>query len=98
MHGHANQMNPNAQLDVLYAAEKAAAKQEAARTRKKLSEFAPKLAGESDSGEDCVVSLGACEESPEQTKRQNQPGQCRGKRQKEPPDSESGSNSISDWA
>jgi hypothetical protein len=40
MHGHANQMNPNVQLDVLYAAEKAAAKQEAARTRKKLSEFA----------------------------------------------------------
>lgn len=38
MHVHANQINPNAQLDALYSAQKSEAKREAARTRKKLSE------------------------------------------------------------
>ena len=42
-HVHSSQINPNAQLDALYAAEKAAAQREAARTQKKLSEFASKL-------------------------------------------------------
>lgn len=70
MHVHANQINPNAQLDALYAAEKAAAEREAARTRKKLLEFASVLAGEL--GEPCVVRLGSREESQEQGKQQNQ--------------------------
>jgi nitrogen fixation protein NifU and related proteins len=52
MHIHASQINPNAQLDALYAAEKASASKETERTRKKLSEFASALAGEA--GEACV--------------------------------------------
>jgi len=46
MHVHANQINPNAQLDALYAAERARAKKETEGIRKKLSEFASALAGE----------------------------------------------------
>jgi len=45
MHGHSNQINPNMELDALYAAEKAAAAQEAARTRKKLLQSAEKPHG-----------------------------------------------------
>jgi hypothetical protein len=48
MRVHPNQVNPNAQLDSMYAAQKAAAKREAVRTRKKLNEFASALAGEAD--------------------------------------------------
>jgi hypothetical protein len=36
MRVHPNQINPNAQLDAMYAAQKAAAKREAEATRKKL--------------------------------------------------------------
>ena len=36
MHVHQNQINPNAQLDAMYTAQKAAAKREAERTRKAL--------------------------------------------------------------
>ena len=94
MHFHTNQINPNAQLNELYAAARAAATQEAARTRKKLFEFASEVAGESDSGDACVVRLGAREESQEQAKQQNQ-----GSRQKQKgrADSENSGNSISDW-
>jgi hypothetical protein len=73
MHVHGNQINPNVQLDSLYSAQRAAAKREAARTRKKLSEFASELAGEAESGEACVVSLQGREESEEAPKRQDQP-------------------------
>ncbi len=96
MRVHANQINPNAQLDALYAAQKAAAQREAARTRKKLSEFASELAGEAESGEACVVRLEGCEDSQAETNRQNQPGS--GKKQKERADSEDADNSISRWA
>jgi hypothetical protein len=98
MRVHPSQINPNAQLDALYAAEKAAAKREAARTRKKLSEFASKLLGELDSGEACVVRLGADEESQEQGKRENQ--QKQGKRTGKPErgDARDADNSVSDWA
>ncbi len=65
MHVRANQINPNAQLDALYSAQKAAAKRETARTRKKLSEFASELAGEAESGEACIVRLEGREESQE---------------------------------
>jgi hypothetical protein len=94
MHFHTNQINPNAQLNELYAAARAAATQGAARTRKKLLEFASEVAGESDSGDACVVRLGAREESQEQAKQQNQ-----GSRQKQKggADSENSGNSISDW-
>jgi hypothetical protein len=94
MHVHPNQINPNTQMDALYAAERAAAKQEAERTRKRLLEFASELAGEADS-EACVVRLGAREESQEQTKQRDQGSQ---KKQKERADSEQADNSISDWA
>ena len=99
MHVHANQINPNAQLDALYAAEKAAAQQEAARTRKKLLEFASALAGEA--GEACVVRVGTHEESGEPAKQPNQQTEDRqkdsGKKQNERADS-GPEHSISDWA
>lgn len=50
MRVHATQVNPYAQLDAMHAAEKAAAKREAAKTRRKLMEYASKLSGESDFG------------------------------------------------
>jgi hypothetical protein len=87
MHVHANQTNPNAQLDAIYAAARAAANQEAARTRKKLSEFASKLSAALDSG-DRITRLGPGEESGEES----------GRKQKAGADSESAHNSISDWA
>jgi hypothetical protein len=98
MRVHANQVNPYAQLDAMHAAEKAAAKREAAKTRRKLMEFASRLAGESDSGEASIVKLGAREESQEQTKRQNQQKQGSPKKQPEEPDPGDADNSISDWA
>jgi hypothetical protein len=72
MHIHASQVNPYAQLDALNAAEKAEAKREAARTRKKLSEFACKLLGELESGDACVVRLGSDEQSEGQARQQSQ--------------------------
>jgi hypothetical protein len=95
MRVHSNQINAYAQLDALRAAEKAAAKQEAARTRKKLSEFASKLAGEAEWGEDCGVRLGEREEAEEQGRRKNRGG----RKKSEDEDGEGrGGNSISDWA
>jgi len=94
MHIHPNQINANVQMDALYAAEKAAAKREVECTRRKLLEFASELAGETDSGEDCIVKLGAHEESGKQQSQQNQAGR---KRQETQGDSEDANNSISDW-
>ena len=59
MHVHPNQINPNAQTDALYAAERAAAKQAAEGTRRKLLEFSSELIGETESEEACVVNLRA---------------------------------------
>jgi hypothetical protein len=98
MHVHANQINPNAQLDALYAAERAAANREVARTRKKLSEFASKLAAALDSGEDSVTRVGPREESQEQAKGQNQRNQGSRTKPTEGADSAGADNSISDWA
>jgi hypothetical protein len=98
MHIHPNQINPNAQLDALYAAEKAAGKREAERTRKKLLEFASALGGEADSGEDCIVRLGAREESQNQTEPQNQQKPGNRKTPKEQADAEDADQSVSDWA
>jgi hypothetical protein len=96
MHVHQNQVNPNAQLDAMYAAQKAAAKREAERTRKKLVEFASELAGEADS-EACVVKLGAREESQAETKQQNPQPQRKQKKNYEQ-DQDDAERSISDWA
>jgi hypothetical protein len=93
MHVHANQINPNAQLDALYSAQKSEAKREAARTRKKLSEFASEVAGEAEA-EACVVKLESSENQQERN-RQNKPG--RGKEQKQRLAAEESAN-ISDWA
>jgi hypothetical protein len=98
MHIHANQINPNAQLDALYSAQRAAAKREAANTRKKLLEFASELAGEADSGEACVVRVGEREEPEEQAKRQTLPSPGSRKKQEERADPGDADKSISDWA
>jgi hypothetical protein len=63
---------PNIQLDAMYAAEKAAARQESERTRKKLMEAASKLAGES--GEASIVEIGAREESREESNERRPAG------------------------
>lgn len=96
MHVHQNQMNPTAQLDAAYAAQKTHAKREVERTRKKLTELASELEGASDA-EAWVVSLGNRKESDGQTKRQTY------RRERQPakrqaPAPEGAENSISDWA
>jgi hypothetical protein len=88
-----NQVNPNTQLDAMYAAQRAAAKREAEKTRKKLTEFASALAGEAE-GEGFVVQLGERESAEEETRRQNLP---QGRKGRESEDSEE-EGSISDWA
>jgi hypothetical protein len=93
MHIHPNQINPNAQLDALNATDKAEAKREAERTRRKLMESASEIAGEAESGEDCVVQLGA-DEGRQKQEKQNHPS----RKKKEPVDTEDKDNSISDWA
>jgi hypothetical protein len=98
MHVRANPINPNAQLDALYAAEKAAAKRAAESTRKKLLEFALELAGEADSEEACVVELGAREEAEEQAAQQENPRDQSSKKSRQPWDAENADGSISDWA
>ncbi len=92
MRVHPNQVNPNAQLDAMYAAQKAAAKREAARTRKKLIEFASELASEVDE-EPCIVQLGAApgedrEDAQEKRQHRSRKGNAAGRSE----------NSISDWA
>jgi hypothetical protein len=94
MHIHPNQINPNTQLDALNAADKAAANREAERTRRKLMELASEIAGEADSGEDCIVQLGADENGQKQQK-QNYMSR---KKTKEALDTEDEDKSISDWA
>lgn len=88
MRVHPNQINPNVQLDAMYAAQKAAAKREAARTRRKLTEFASALAGEADIDGAFTITLGEREEESgdQQTSQQ---------RREAEPDADS---TISDWA
>lgn len=80
MHVRSSQINPSAQMDALYAAERAAAKREAESTRRKLLEFASELDGGAGSEEGCVVRLGAHEESEQHAEEKNQRG---GRGQKE---------------
>ncbi len=97
MRVHANQSNPNIQLDAMYAAQKAAAKRETARTRKKLMEFASELAGEAG-GEGCVVRLGEREQSLSDAKEQGPQNPRNRKRRNESLAAEAVKGSISDWA
>jgi hypothetical protein len=96
MHVHSNQTNPNAQLDAMYSAQKTAAKQEAERTRKKLTEFASKLAGEAAS-EDYIVKLEECDDSEKKHDRQDEPKPTEKLIQNESADSTPANNIISDW-
>jgi hypothetical protein len=95
MHIHPNQINPNTQLDSLYASQRAAAKREAANTRRKLLEFAEST-GESDSEEACVVKLEAHEESQEQPKQKR--NASRKKSDERQSSTDHADNFISDWA
>jgi hypothetical protein len=105
MHIHPSQINANAQTDALHAADKAAAKREVERTRKKLLEFASEIAGEAAFGEDCIVQLGSREEAPREEASREE-GQRPQKRQldnqnKNNNNEETNSDdntSISDWA
>jgi hypothetical protein len=94
MRVHQNQVNPNAQLDAMYAAQKATAKRAAEQTRKKLFESASELAGDAEA-EACVVKLGARGESG--AERQQQSQQRARKQKKEHRDPGDAESSISDW-
>jgi len=95
MRVHPNQVNANAQLDAVYAAQNAAAKREAARTRKKLLECASELTAEAEP-EACIVRLGSREGSREPAREQNQQKAREGKEQEEELDAEGADNSLSD--
>jgi hypothetical protein len=98
MHIHGNQLNPNIQLNALDAAERAAAQREAAETRRKLREFAAKVAGEGGCEEDCVVKLGARQEPQDQTKQQNSQTQGGGKGKRSGTAEADEDKSVSEWA
>jgi hypothetical protein len=97
VHIRPSQVNPNIQLDAMYAAEKAAAKQEAERTRKKLMEFASKLAGQSESGEASIVEIGAREESQDGSSQQEH-DVVDPQKPKDETESHAAERSLSDWA
>ena len=97
MRVHANQINPYAQLDALHASQKAAAKREAANTRRKLMESASLLAGEFDSEDAFVTRLESRQEPQRQTKRRNPQEQGGRKKQKEASESGDVDTSISEW-
>jgi hypothetical protein len=73
MRVHQNQVNSYAQLDAMNAAQKAAAKRQADKTRKKLLEMAPESSCEADS-EACVVQFEPHDEQePSGQKNQTEP-------------------------
>jgi hypothetical protein len=98
MRVHATQVNPYAQLDALQAAQKAAAKREAAKTRRKLMEGASMLSAESDYDEDRVAGVGARGESQGHSSGQQprEPGSP--KPQTATAGSDDVDRSISEWA
>jgi hypothetical protein len=98
VHIRPSQVNPNIQLDAMYAAEKAAAKREAEHTRKKLMQFASKLAGESESGEASIVEIGAREESREESRQREQQDATDPQKPKAETDSQDAERYLSDWA
>jgi hypothetical protein len=93
MHIHPNPFNPQAQLDALQSAQKAAANAEAARTRKKLMESASKLAGEAVD-EAFVVEVESREDSRKDGRRRRKPN----RKQDESRDPTEENHSVSDWA
>jgi hypothetical protein len=106
MHIRPSQINPNLQLEAMYAAEKTAAKREVERTRKKLMEFASKLSGEIGSDDGDVVQVGVREESQDESQEnaqwksggeQQDYGNDARERSEETRSAEANS-SLSDWA
>lgn len=95
-----NQIDPNIQLDALHAAEKAAVKAAAARTRRKLSEFASEVAGEA--GEAYIVEVDSEQNSHELQPGNRQNEANRNRRGRSPNSSEDSSeaddHAVSDWA
>ena len=96
MHVHSNPTNLNAQLDAMNSSQKTAAKQEAERTRKKLTEFASKLAGEAAS-QDFIVKLEECDDSEKKKHRRGEPKPALQQEQNAAADSTHANNIISDW-
>ena len=95
MHIRPNQLDPNLQLDALHSAEKAAAKDRAERTRKKLSEFASEVAGEAR--EAYVVEVQS-EQGSSERQPKNKENEANRNRRGRPPDSDkSGDHAVSDW-
>jgi hypothetical protein len=98
MHIRPNQTHPSVQLDAMYAAEKSAAKAEAAQTRKKLMELASELSAEA--GEAYVVQVESREEPREREKKQY--GHNRRYKPEAEPEAEEDTteddHSVSDWA
>ncbi len=91
MHVHGNQFDPMLQTNLLYAAEKAEAKREAERTRRKLLSAASALAGECEDA--AVVSLSGDDSQQEQPNQRGQQDQ-----QRDQADSDSPADLFSDWA
>ena len=96
MHIHANQVNPNAQLDALSSAEKATAKAAAERTRRKLMGSASEISGEA-AAEAYIVQVESEEESQERPTRQHR-RLIRTNQKQETDDSENTDHFVSDWA
>ena len=94
MRVHQNQVNAYAQLDAMQAAQKAAAKRRAERTRKKLFDLASESAGEIDGGA-WVVQLEPHDEqnTAEETNRQG----SRDSKKRGPEIDPGEHRSISDW-
>ena len=92
MHIHRLQNDPAFALNALYAAQQAEARQKAAETRRKLSEFASLLEGES---EDCIVTLGERREdgSAPKDRRHAQP-----RNGDSDPEQDPGETQVSGWA
>jgi hypothetical protein len=97
MHVHPNQVNQYAQLDSMYAAQKAAGKRAAEQTRRKLLESASALAGEADS-EAAVVKLRERDSSQQESKQNNQQTPRDLKYQEKRANSEAAKGLVSDWA
>jgi hypothetical protein len=95
VHIHANQINPNAQLNAVYDLQKVAAKQETDRVRKKLLNSASETEADADSH---VASVSPRAESPGRTDPHDQQSHGGGRVHEEQAGAEEAGDSISDWA
>ena len=95
MHIHATQFNLDMQMNALYAAARAEAKQEAERTRKKLGNFASALAGQVDDA-DCIVSFTKGVASRQQSNQQE--SQSKSTQNEQAAEEDLESNASSYWA